>query len=184
MNLLEAVNSKKALFLPEYYKEVPAKWDYFINYLDHCYKQADPDIAEEHKRAFMEGGRVRKGLLQIWGYMTIFAENPKPSFFPGLQGMIDKAEDQMRLPIRSSFALLNFSNAENITSRHSDLTHNLYFQCVGSVTWRIYDSLTSPDYKEYDLNTGDAIWVPSGISHEVVAKEPRTAITIAFEGNE
>jgi quercetin dioxygenase-like cupin family protein len=55
---------------------------------------------------------------------------------------------------------------------------------VGSVTWRIYDDLNSDTYKEYDLVTGDAIWVPSGVSHEVIAKEPRTAITIAFEGNE
>jgi hypothetical protein len=184
MNLKEAVENKEALFLPGYYKDVPANWEYFINYLDYAYKHAEPDIAEEHKKSFMEGGRVRKGLLQIWGYMTMFAENPIPSFFPGLAGMIGKAESEFGRSIRSSFALLNFSNAENITNRHSDLTHNLYFQCVGSVTWRIYDDLNSDTYKEYDLVTGDAIWVPSGVSHEVIAKEPRTAITIAFEGNE
>ena len=186
IDLKSYVDQNKAVFLPGYMDrdEVPSDWAEFINYIDFCYKQQDPDQVAMHKEEFMKGGRVRRGLLQIWGYMTIFAENPSVEYFPKLRGMIEKAvKDYGGEMPRSSFALTNFSSAENITNRHDDLTHNLYFQCIGSVTWKIYSSKDQDaTYESYDLSPGDAIWVPSGVSHEVTAHMPRTAITIAFHG--
>jgi hypothetical protein len=65
----------------------------------------------------------------------MFAENPasRPDFFPGLQEMHKQIEEDFGSRYRSSFAILNLSNAENITNRHNDLTHNMYVQCIGSV---------------------------------------------------
>lgn len=187
IEIQEAAENLKSIYIPQYVNIVPDKWDYFINYLDMCYKMEDPIQTEEQKSAFMNAGRIRRGLLQIWGYMTIFAEHPhtKKDIFPGLADMCTKIEEDYGRKIRSSFALINFSSGENITNRHNDKTHNMYFQCIGSVTWKIYDSLEANSaYTEYVLNPGDAIWVPSGVSHEVVAHVPRTAITLAFEPHE
>jgi hypothetical protein len=187
MILKEAADKKECLFLPQYMadKEVPTEWSQFINFIDKCYKKADPVEPEFAKKAFMEGGRVRRGMLQIWGYMTIFAEGPTPEDFPEMHFMLDKSVKEYGANSRSAFALTNLSSAENITNRHDDLTHNLYFQCIGSVTWRIYkDKTAEADWDEYVLNPGDAIWVPSGRSHQVFAHVPRTAITIAFEPDE
>jgi len=187
MILKKAANDHEVLLLRGYMRptEVPSEWGQFINFIDKCYKMPDPDQREDHKKDFMNAGRVRRGGLQIWGYMTIFAENPDLECFPELEGMYKKAHEEYGTHHRSSFALTNFSKDENITGRHDDLTHNLYFQCIGSVTWRIYDS-KQPDvpWVEYELFPGDAIWVPSGKSHQVFAHKARTAITIAFEPDE
>ena len=93
IDLKSYVDQNKAVFLPGYIgkDEVPSDWAEFINYIDFCYKQQDPDQVAMHKEEFMKGGRVRRGLLQIWGYMTIFAENPSVEYFPKLRGMIEKA---------------------------------------------------------------------------------------------
>lgn len=187
IEIQKAAEELRAIYLPNYIDSYPQKWDQFIQFLDFSYKQADPIQTEEQKNAFMSGGRVRKGSIQIWGYMTMLPEHPasKPDIFPEVKQMIDKVEEDYGKKIRSSFALLNFSNAENITGRHDDKTHNMYFQCIGSVTWKIYDNLTAESgYTEYNLYPGDAIWVPSGISHEVEAHCPRTAITLAFDPHE
>jgi hypothetical protein len=187
IEIQKAAEDLKAIYLPKYTDTYPKEWAQFINFLDHSYKQAEPVQTDEQKQAFMSGGRVRKGGIQIWGYMTMLPEHPltKTDIFPELETIRDKVEEDYGRKTRSSFALLNFSNAENITGRHHDKTHNMYIQCIGSVTWKIYDDLTAESgYTEYVLNPGDAIWVPSGISHEVEAHCPRTAITLAFEPHE
>lgn len=185
MGFLEkAVSNGTALYIPEYVDNQPSNWDNFISFIDYCNKQGVESTPEERK-AFAESGRVRIGNLQIWGYFTTFAENPveQEQFFPTLKSIAEKAsKDYNGARWRSSFALTNISNAENVTNRHNDRTHNLYIQCIGSVTWKIYKALDSAEYSEYTLKPGDAIWVPAGVSHEVVALEPRAAVTIAFHG--
>ena len=181
VDLVSAANEGKHLFLPGYAKDYPNEWAEFINFLSDSYSAREPEILEIHKEDFMKGGRVRRGLVQIWGYMTFFPENPTGRWFKNYDAMKAQIEaDYGGKTSRSSFCVINLSPSENITNRHNDLTHNLYVQCIGSVTWKIYESLTSPEFESYDLEPGDAIWVPFGVSHEVVAKTPRTAITIAF----
>lgn len=170
----------RAVYLPKFIASYPSQWDEFINYIDFCYQQSDPEQMTIHKEEFMKGGRVRRGFLQIWGYMTIFAENPKKEHFLTLGNIYEKIELEMERKKESSFAIVNMSSKENITNRHSDLTHNLYFQCIGSVIWKIYEDETSSNFEEYTLQPGDAIFVPIGVSHEVVSLSPRAAITVAF----
>lgn len=187
MILKQAIEQEDALFLPQYLDKFPDKWDSFIKYVDYCYKQDWIQQTEEEVKSFMMGGRVRKGLLQIWGFVTMFAENPanRSDMFDNLDLVIERIKsDYDQNEYLSSFAILNLSNAENVTNRHNDITHNMYVQCIGSVTWKIYDSISSTNYIEYQLKPGDAIWVPAGVSHEVVALEPRAAITITFKGKE
>jgi hypothetical protein len=184
MNLKDLALKPTATYIQGYTTEYPDKWDYFINFVDYCNKVDWVQQDEAERKRFIESGRLRKGLLQIWGYFTMFAENPTET--PDIMINIDKLNAQIKSDYgeekRSSFAIVNFSNAENVTNRHNDLTHNFYVQCIGSVTWKIYESISSPEYKEYTLEPGDAILVPAGVSHEVVALEPRAAITMAFHG--
>jgi mannose-6-phosphate isomerase-like protein (cupin superfamily) len=184
MNLKDLTLKPTATYIQGYATKYPDKWDYFINFVDYCNKVDWVQQDEAERKRFIESGRLRKGLLQIWGYFTMFAENPTQT--PDIMINIDKLNDQIKSDYgeekRSSFAIVNFSNAENVTNRHNDLTHNFYVQCIGSVIWKIYESISSPEYKEYTLEPGDAILVPAGVSHEVVALEPRAAITMAFHG--
>jgi len=185
MNLKDLSLSKTATYIKSYATQYPDKWDYFINFVDYCNKADWVQQDEAERKRFIESGRLRKGLLQIWGYFTMFAENPadRPDILVNVDKLYDKIESEYGEKMRSSFAIVNLSNAENVTNRHNDLTHNFYVQCIGSVTWKIYESISSPTYTEYVLQPGDAIFVPEGISHEVVALEPRAAVTIAFHGS-
>lgn len=184
MNLKELATLDSATYIEGYSKVYPDKWDYFINFVDFCNKADWIQQDEQERRRFVESGRLRKGLLQIWGYFTMFAENPtdRPDIMTNIDVLKNQIESDYEDTMRSSFAILNLSNAENVTNRHNDLTHNFYVQCIGSVTWKIYDSISSREYKEYTLQPGDAIFVPAGVSHEVVALAPRAAITVAFHG--
>jgi mannose-6-phosphate isomerase-like protein (cupin superfamily) len=184
MNLKDLALKETATYIKNYATKYPDKWDYFINFVDFCNKADWIQQDEAERKRFIESGRLRKGLLQIWGYFTMFAENPTdvPEIMVNIDSLKDKIESDYQDTLRSSFAILNLSNAENVTNRHNDLTHNFYVQCIGSVIWKIYDSISSVEYKEYTLEPGDAIFVPAGVSHEVVALMPRAAITVAFHG--
>jgi len=184
MNLKDLALTETASYIKGYATKYPDKWDYFINFVDFCNKADWVQQDEAERRRFIESGRLRKGLLQIWGYFTIFAENPTsaPEIMINMDSLKDQIESDYQETMRSSFAIVNLSNAENVTNRHNDLTHNFYVQCIGSVIWKIYDSISSMEYKEYTLEPGDAIFVPAGVSHEVVALKPRAAITVAFHG--
>jgi mannose-6-phosphate isomerase-like protein (cupin superfamily) len=182
MNLKDLALRQAATYIKGYATKYPDKWDYFINFVDHCYKADWVKQTEQERKSFIESGRLRKGLLQIWGYFTMFAENPseRPDIMLNIDGLFDKIESEYGQKKISSFAIVNFSSAENVTNRHNDLTNNFYVQCIGSVIWKIYESIGSLKYKEYTLNPGDAIFVPAGVSHQVTALEPRAAITMAF----
>jgi hypothetical protein len=184
MNLKDLALKPTATYIQGYATEYPDKWDYFINFVDYCNKVDWVQQDEAERKRFIESGRLRKGLLQIWGYFTMFAETPSeyPDIMVNIDSLSNKIESEYGEKPRSSFAIVNFSNAENVTNRHNDLTHNFYVQCIGSVIWKIYESVGSTEYKEYELNPGDAIFVPAGVSHEVVALQPRAAITVAFNG--
>jgi mannose-6-phosphate isomerase-like protein (cupin superfamily) len=186
VNLKELSQLSTATYIKGYTSEYPDKWEYFINFLDKCYKSTEVVQSEEERRRFIESGRLRQGYLQIWGYFTMFAENPNtnPEIMINIDKVWNKIEKEYGEAPRSSFAILNFSNAENVTNRHNDLTNNFYVQCIGSVTWKIYNSISSQEYTEYTLGPGDAIFVPEGVSHEVIALEPRAAVTIAFHGSQ
>jgi mannose-6-phosphate isomerase-like protein (cupin superfamily) len=186
MNLKDLALRQTATYIKGYAAEYPDKWDYFINFVDYCYKADWVKQTEEEHKSFIQSGRLRKGLLQIWGYFTMFAENPlqKPDIMVNVDSLSNKIKTEYGEKEISSFAILNLSSAENVTNRHNDLTHNFYVQCIGSVIWKIYESIGSTEYKEYTLSPGDAIFVPAGVSHQVTALEPRAAITIAFNGSE
>jgi len=183
----EAVRNKSHLFIKNFVdkNDIPTDWSEYINFFHHQYQQRDPIDWETHKEEFMKGGRVRRGFVQIWGYATMFIENPNKNFFPKLPNIWDKAEESFGRTIRNGFAIINLSSSENITNKHNDVTHNLYVQTIGSVVWKVYDYFNNDEtYSEYHLEPGDAVWVPANVMHEVIAEVPRSAITVQFAAEE
>lgn len=180
MILKELAEKREHKFFPGYTESYPKDWSAFIDFADKCYRYPEPEELVAHKEEFMKGGRVRRGNLQIWGYMTMFGENPDGSDFPEMEEIRRIAVSEYGHEPRTSFAILNLSGEENITNRHADLTHNLYIQCIGNVTWKVYKSQDSNEFSQYELYPGDAIYVPAGVFHEVESSVPRTAVTFGF----
>ena len=180
--LSEAIKSRSHIVLPKYYPGFADKWEYFINFIDYGSQQPMPKKRQEDIEKGEDNSQFRKGLVGFLGYLTIHIDRPKEDFFPGLEDIKSGLVSVFNKNLTGSLAVISLSSSEKKIHMHEDETDNLYIQCVGSVTWRVYVG-DSEKYIEYELGPGDLIFVPSGISHEVFPNEARCAIVFAFDGN-
>jgi ribosomal protein L16 Arg81 hydroxylase len=56
--------------------------------------------------------------------------------------------------------------------KHSDAEDVYFWQCKGSTKW-------ITDFGEYVLEHGDLIYVPAGVSHEVISLGPRAGLSMS-----
>jgi mannose-6-phosphate isomerase-like protein (cupin superfamily) len=180
-NLLkESIKNRTVTVFPKHYSNFPDKWDYFINFIDFGSQQPMPKSRQEEMEEGDDNSQFRKGLVAFWGYMTILIDRPQEDFFPGLEEIKSDLVSTFNKEPSGSLAIISLSSSEKKVERHEDETDNVYTQCVGSVTWRIYVG-DSKEYTDYELNPGDVIFVPSGTSHEVFPNTPRSAIVFVFK---
>jgi hypothetical protein len=177
--LAEAIKSRRPTVFPKYYSSFPDRWDYFINFIDHGSQQPMPKARQEEIEEGADNSQFRKGLVGFWGHMTILIDRPKEDFFPGLEKIKSNLVSIFNKNPSGSIAIVSLSSSEKKIHRHEDETDSLYLQCVGSVTWRIYVG-DSEECTDYELNPGDVIFVPSGISHEVFPNSARCSIVFSF----
>jgi mannose-6-phosphate isomerase-like protein (cupin superfamily) len=60
---------------------------------------------------------------------------------------------------------------------HSDPVDGFYIQCEGQTTWRaFYEDKT----EEYQVNPGDMLYIPKGVSHSVESMNVRASLSISF----
>jgi mannose-6-phosphate isomerase-like protein (cupin superfamily) len=180
--LKQAIQNRSVKIFPKYYSNFPDKWDYFINFIDYGSKQPVPKERQETKEQEEGYGAFRKGLIAFWSYMTIIADRPPLNIFPGLEAIKSDLVSVFEKDPIGSVAFISLSSTEKKLERHDDETDNIYIQCVGSVTWRIYVA-DSEEYTDHLLEPGDMIFVPMGASHEVFPNSPRCAIAFAFDAN-
>jgi mannose-6-phosphate isomerase-like protein (cupin superfamily) len=178
--LAKAIKTRTVTVFPKYYSNFPDKWEYFINFLDHGSQQPVPEGRQDEIEKGEDNSQFRKGLVAFWGYMTIVMDRPKNDFFPGLEDIRSNLVSIFNKNPSGSLAMISLSSSEKKIHRHEDVTDNLYIQCVGSVTWRLYTK-DSEKFIDYELTPGDVIFVPSGISHEVFPNSARCAITFSFD---
>jgi hypothetical protein len=89
-------------------------------------------------------------------------------------------------------AFINFVKqpVENLNI-HYDSKDMAYWQCIGSVEWRVYGKSTNENkeanaekYESYILNPGDFLFVPELTYHAIQVNEPRAAISFGFNDKE
>jgi hypothetical protein len=179
--LTEAIKNRSLTVFPKYYSNFPDKWDHFINFIDYGAIQPFPKERDnEADREHEEFNKVyRKGLIAWYGYMTIMADRASEEFFPGLEEIKSGLVSVFKKDINGTMVLISLSRAEKVLDRHEDPTDNIYLQCVGSVTWRIYEK-NSQEYVDYVLGPGDLMFLPQGTSHEVFPNGARAAIVFTF----
>lgn len=178
--LLEAIESGSFTVFPKYYPDFADKWDYFINFIDYGSQQPMPEGRQKELEAGHDNSEFRKGLVGFWGYMTMLIDRPTEDFFPGLKKIkSDLASIFNKDPV-GAIAIVSISSSEKKIHKHEDTTDNIYIQCVGSVTWRVYVE-GSEKHIDHELGPGDIIFIPSGISHEVFPKTARGAVAFSFD---
>ncbi len=88
-------------------------------------------------------------------------------------------------------AIINFVGNESTMSIHKDHHSTIFIQCVGSVSYKIYEDVdgeTEADLSDnirndtkvesITLNPGDIMFVPKGKVHQVTATEPRATLLL------
>jgi mannose-6-phosphate isomerase-like protein (cupin superfamily) len=178
--LAEAIKNKSLTVFPKYYSNFPDKWEYFINFIDLAAGMPEPtkeDSEEEYTQEIF-----RKGMVAFWGHMTIMANRPTLGIFPGLKEIKSDLESIFKKDMAGDLAIINLSKIEKKLKRHTDERDHIYIQCVGSVTWRIYED-DSEGYIDHILEPGDMIFVPLGTLHEVFSNSARCSIIFGFDGN-
>ena len=78
-------------------------------------------------------------------------------------------------------ALINFVGNESIYGIHSDDHDVVLWGCVGTVEWDIYDDKNNINsFVTYEINPGDILFCPKGVTHRAVVTKPRASIIFAF----
>lgn len=62
-------------------------------------------------------------------------------------------------------------------TRHSDPVDGFYVQCNGNTIWRVF---YEDETKEYFVEPGDMLYIPSGIDHSVESLNVRSAVSVSF----
>jgi|TARA_B110000858_G_C17713013_1_gene431553 mannose-6-phosphate isomerase-like protein (cupin superfamily) len=97
-----------------------------------------------------------------------------PGFFVSHEGHeIDKIKDVLKdLECNTAHLYFNISTKAETFGKHKDIMDVYYWQCQGVTKWIVED-------KEVILNSGDLIYVPSGMYHSVSPLSPRLGISMS-----
>jgi hypothetical protein len=73
---------------------------------------------------------------------------------------------------------LFFNFASQVGISHSDIEDVFIIALQGKVIYRVFNK----NYKDYELNEGDLIYIPRNLQHKVLALTPRIVASIGFYG--
>lgn len=172
----EAIENKTPILVKKAFANIPS-WDQFIQHMN--YQFNTPPTTERKyppnpKDNIVNGVNIRENFY----IMVAYADE---MFFPETKEITNNLNEIMGNKSNNLFTLINFVNGEQPINIHSDPRHSFYWQCQGSVTWKIYHEPDDADpYLVMDLESGDILFVPTGMYHSIDAKEPRTAMSFCY----
>jgi hypothetical protein len=93
----------------------------------------------------------------------------------------------------SSKSIINFVGQEIDYWVHIDDNDVISWHCIGTVEWRFYknidgleldrsnkENMENAEYESVVLEPGDLLFVPKGLAHQVVIKEPRASLIFMY----
>ena len=166
--ILESKQNNAPLFLESLW-EPEYTWSNFIDALNTCYKPEKTLGDYVGKEVF--------GSVNFWSRLTVTLDSVTEKHFPGLQQKIDFLKNVTLCDFHGCFSIISFTNLEPTTGNHSDPINVIYYQTIGSAVWEVsHNDVRS----RFVLKPGDAIYVPSGLMHEVTSLSPRAALSFMF----
>lgn len=170
MNLIaQAKQETEVLHLKGFFPNTP-EWFDFINHINDM-AQADSTCRNSNSENFI-------GRVNLWQLLTLTVEDPSEVSFPDFNIYLNKLKSMHPHEFDAAYSIISFTSIEPTTGRHYDPKDVFYFQCIGSVIWKIE---TAYEVREYLLEPGDVLFVPANLHHEVFSLEPRAAISFTFD---
>lgn len=117
------------------------------------------------------------GHVNFWHDLTFTIDNLTDAYFNNLTELTKTLELITGRACVGKFAAISLTTIEPTTGIHSDPVNVGYLSCIGEVEWRVY---LDEEVKTYRLLEGDIIFIPANITHEVMSKTPRAAISFMF----
>lgn len=144
-------------------------WDTFINHLNDATQQTDQAVRNNIHSTI--------GLAHYWSQFTITVDEAQ-DYHKNLKPIIEVLNPLLDNKFHAAFAIISFTIKEPTIGRHSDPYDVFYLQCIGNADWHIE---VGYEEKVYELEPGDLLFVPATLTHEVVSKTPRAAISMMFD---
>lgn len=100
--------------------------------------------------------------------------------FSAYNNLLKLFTDSTKKEVYPASVFVNFVANEYNVPRHCDKRETIFWQCIGKTFWHVYPP-ESEFPVSYNLEPGDILYIPKGIDHEVIVKEPRAAIAFGYE---
>lgn len=143
------------------------EWSNFIDHLDYQYKNTNVFYTpnDKDREHFINGVLFKNPFYLNITYPTI-------EFYPQIDLFFKKFNF---LPNNGKplSAYVNFA-AEPPSSMHSDRYDHFYWQCIGKTRW------VSEEFDEI-VSSGDVLYVPGKLEHQVFTFEPRAALQFEYK---
>lgn len=155
-NFLEARKNRNCFLFEKVLMDVPT-WN---------------DVLMNIEKSVEEGSRVR--FIPDFTIITSKGESHIKQAFNFLQ-QLKKLEESLDASAHVYIGLNKFAKS---FGKHRDNSEVFFWQVIGSTTWKIQ---TSYALKEYTLEVGDVIYVPTFMEHEVTSLGPRVGISFGLD---
>lgn len=136
-------------------------WGFFLNYLNYSFKY--PVMCKKKGDYFF--------LLEVFDQQV---RNTKYAYDHIYQVL--NSSHPLGVQKRPCF-LVSLLGDIPALGEHEDSCDQMHIACVGESIWKI--TLNDLSVKEYTLEPGDLIFIPTGLKHVVTCSKPRAGITFS-----
>lgn len=159
--MLNATKNRKPFVIRKFFLNIP-KWDFFIDYLNHCVKTNSSAYFKTKDYYFI----LNVGAEDLLNVGHVFKDEYKILNSAHEYGIIEN-------PV---FLISLFDNVENLT-QHSDPRDQIHIGCIGKSSWKI--TLDDGTIENYIIGPGDLVFIPIGLQHKVESMTHRVGITFS-----
>jgi len=166
----EAIITKRAVKFNNVFPN-DYSWNNFISFINYAIKQNNPNASVTNSKETI-------GYVNFWQKLTMTLDNLTNDYFPEIEERNSFLQLFIDNKACGKFGAVSLTDSEPTTGKHHDPVVVMYWNCIGSVQWKVY---SESGEQIFTLGPGDIILVPAEITHEVVSLEPRAAISFMFE---
>lgn len=165
----------------------PFSWDHFVQILNYKFHSLQQQHIEQEpgKRFITNKNRIVDILIYNKLDMHVFnILGYKPELYDDILNLLEQVFEYERIHFGSK-ALINFIGNEADYGIHYDYHDVILWNCIGSVSWNIYEDENNKDkYETYKIDAGDILFAPKGVIHQAVVTEPRASFVFGFNYDE